>query len=146
MGFTLIASTYMGIVLWVRGSVIAQHQLPYLNLGPSVPALIYKKMEQKPKFEDTQSFADFCKENDIKGLNIKSYTVKSGPRKGLKGLFAQCTIADVQIDINVASALVPKHKELTASMLEISNVTWPSGDTSVLLHGVGGDAHYVEGY
>ena len=91
------------------------------------------------------SFAAFCEKNGIKGLNIKSYTVKSGTRTGQKGLFAQFHIGETEVSLNVASALVPLHKELKASMLEISNVTWADGGTSVLLHGIGGDAYYVEG-
>ena len=144
MDFTQIPPVVMVIVLWVSVGLIAQHQLPYLNLGPSVPALIYIKME-KAKFENTVSFAHFCKENEIKGLNFKSYTRKTGPSAGTKGLWASFTVGDTEVSLNVASALVPLHKELTASMLEISNVTWANGDTSVLVHGIGGDAHYVEG-
>ena len=149
MGFTLIPpTTYMGIVLCMAVWVIAQHQLPYLNLGPSVPALIYRTMEtmEKPQFSNTMNFATFCKKHGINGLNFKSYTRKTGPAAGTKGLWASFTLGDTEIRLAVASALVPKHKELKASMLEVSDVTWPGGDTSVLVHGVGGDAHYVDGF
>ena len=116
---------------------------PLLKFGTFGPRLIYRTME-KPVFSNTKNFATFCKENGILGLNFKSYTRKTGANAGTKGLWASFTVGDTEIRLAVAGALVPKHKELKASMLEVSNVTWPNGEKSVLVHGVGGDAHYVD--
>ena len=116
---------------------------PLLKFGTFGPRLIYRTME-KPVFSNTKNFATFCKENGILGLNFKSYTRKTGANAGTKGLWASFTVGDTEIRLAVAGALVPKHKELKASMLEVSNVTWADGTKSVLVHGVGGDAHYVD--
>lgn len=142
MGFTLIPP-YIGIVLCMGVWMIAQHQLPYLNLGPSVPALIYREME-KPVFSKTKNFAEFCKENGIPGLHFKEYPRKTGPHAGTIGLWASFTVGDIEVKLAVANALVPLKDKLKASMLEVSNVTWPDGTKSVLVHAVGGNAHYVD--
>lgn len=116
---------------------------PLLKFGTFGPRLIYRTMETAV-FSNTKNFATFCKENGILGLNFKSYTRKTGANAGTKGLWASFTVGEVEVRLAVASALVPMHKELKASMLEVSNVTWPDGTKSVLVHGVGGDAHYVD--
>lgn len=116
---------------------------PLLKFGTFGPRLIYRTMETAV-FSNTKNFATFCKENGILGLNFKSYTRKTGANAGTKGLWASFTVGETEVRLAVASALVPMHKELKASMLEVSNVTWPDGTKSVLVHGVGGDAHYVD--
>ena len=99
---------------------------------------------EKPQFSNTMNFASFCKRHGINGLSFKSYTRKTGQYAGTKGLWASFTLGDTEIRLAVSNALVPKHKELKASMLEVSDVTWANGTKSVLVHGVGGDAHYVD--
>jgi hypothetical protein len=144
MGFTLIPPTYIGIVLWVRVWLIAQHQLPYLNLGPSVPALIYKNMET-PVFTKTMSFSSFCKTMNLDGLTFIPYTVKEGKRAGQPGYFIKFTFGDVDMTLSVSSKLVPALKAKTASkdLMQISNVTWPDGQTGVIVHPAGEDATFV---
>jgi hypothetical protein len=124
--------------------VIAQHQLPYLNLGPSVPALIYKKMET-PVFTKTMSFSSFCKTMNLDGLTFIPYTVKEGKRAGLPGYFIKFTFGDIDMTLSVSSKLVPALKAKTASkdLMQISNVTWPDGQTGVIVHPAGEDATFV---
>lgn len=99
---------------------------------------------EKPVFSKTKNFAEFCKENGLPGLRFKLYTRKSGPHAGTKGLWATFTVGETEVRLAVASALVPLKDQLTASMLEVSNVTWPDGTKSVLVHGVGGESTYVD--
>jgi hypothetical protein len=144
MGFTLIAPTYMGIVLWVREGLIAQHQLPYLNLGPSVPALIYKKMETAV-FTKTMSYSSFCKTMNLDGLTFIPYKVREGKRAGQPGYFAKFTFGDMEMTLSVSSKLVPLIANETASkdIMQISNVKWPDGTTGTIVHPAGEDAKFV---
>ena len=115
---------------------------PLLKFGTFGPRLIYRTME-KPVFTKTRNFAEFCNENGLPGLRFKPYTRKSGPNAGTKGLWATFTVGDTEVKLAVANALVPLKDQLTASMLEVSNVTWPDGTKSVLVHGVGEESKYV---
>lgn len=116
---------------------------PLLKFGTFGPALIYRTMETAV-FSKTKNFAEFCKENGLPGLRFKSYTRKSGANAGTKGLWATFTVGDTEVKLQVANALVPLKDQLSASMLEVSNVTWPDGTKSVLVHGIGGESTYVD--
>lgn len=144
MDFTQIPPTYIGIVLWVAGWVIAQHQLPYLNLGPSVPALIYKKMETAV-FTKTMSFSSFCKSWNLDGLTFIPYTVKEGKRAGQPGYFIKFTFGEIDMTLSVSSKLVASIKAETANkdLMQISNVKWPDGTTGVIVHPAGEDAKFM---
>lgn len=126
----------MEIVMWMRVGVVAQNQLPYLNLGPSVPPLIIYKME-KPVFTNTMTWADY---KDLIGAETKdfwSYTTKEGK----KGWMSTVEVGTVKYVINVAKALYERFdsKNVETSDLRISSVVWPDKREALVLHKVGAD-------